>query len=361
VLLPAAELPAATVEALLAIGGVEQRIDGDAPLEPGPIPGTPGEDGVALLLATSGSTGQPKLVPITRGAIARFSAWAADRFEIGPGTRVLSYCGLSFDLSILEVWCTLVHGGCVVLATPEQATRPRELTQLARDVSVIQGVPLLYTLLQGPLPNVRHAILTGDATPMTLLKRLPELLPHARLYNVYGCTETNDSFVHEIDVERELALGAIPLGEPIEGVQARVVDGELWVRTPFQADGYVSDADGFHRSRDLVRRDADGRLFLDGRTDSQVKIRGHRVNLQAVERCLGDDVAEIAVFAVEGRLVAVVRGDVNTLALRARVAHELGRHAVPSTIEVQAAPLPRTTTGKVDRNAVRADWIEEHP
>ena len=239
-------------------------------------------------------------------------------------------------------------------------------SSLAREVHVIQGVPLLYSLLQEPLPSIRHAILTGDVTPMTLLARLPQLLPNARLYNVYGCTETNDSFVHEIDVQRELALGAIPLGEPIEGVQAKVVDGELWVSTPFQASGYLGAGDGFrgdgfYRSRDLVRQDASGRLFLDGRTDSQVKIRGLRVNLQAVERCLQDDVAEIAVFAVEGRLVAVVRGDVNTLELRARCARELGRAAVPSTIEVQAAPLPRTTTGKVDRNAVRANWLKEHP
>jgi acyl-CoA synthetase (AMP-forming)/AMP-acid ligase II len=68
-------------------------------------------------------------------------------------------------------------------------------------------------------------------------------------------------------------------------------------------------------------------------------------------------VTEVAAFAVEGKLVAVVRGDVDTLKLRARCARELGRAAVPSIIEVQAAPLPRTTTGKVDRNAVRANWL----
>jgi len=117
----------------------------------------------------------------------------------------------------------------------------------------------------------------------------------------------------------------------------------------------------------LVRRDASGMLFLEGRTDSQVKVRGVRVNLQAVEQALlGDDtIVEAAVFAVEEalagrRLIAVVRhgngAAPDTLKLRARCARELGRIAVPATIEVQHAALPRTATGKVDRNAVRANW-----
>ena len=145
--------------------------------------------------------------------------------------------------------------------------------------------------------------------------------------------------------------------------------------TPFQASGYLgrphSDdgfgTDGFYRTRDLVRRDASGMLFVEGRTDSQVKVRGVRVNLQAVEQALlGDEtIVEAAVFAVEealaGRkLIAVVRhaggAAPDTLKLRARCARELGRIAVPATIEVQHAALPRTATGKVDRNAVRANW-----
>jgi acyl-coenzyme A synthetase/AMP-(fatty) acid ligase len=225
-------------------------------------------------------------------------------------------------------------------------------------------------------------ILTGDATPPALLAKLPGPFTNARFYNVYGCTETNDSFIHELDVAQD---GPIGLGEPLPGVLHQVVEsgrviaepgtGELWVSTPFQASGYLGGpsfddgfgADGFYRTRDLVRRDESGMLFLDGRTDSQVKVRGVRVNLQAVERALlGDEsVAEAAVFAVEEplagvRLIAVVRGRgearPDTLKLRARCARELGRIAVPATIDVQDAALPKTTTGKVDRNAVQANW-----
>ena len=153
-------------------------------------------------------------MPITFGAITRFAAWAAERFEIEPGTPVLSYCGLNFDLSILEVWTTLLHGGCVVLVAAEDATRPDQLRDLVleHDVEVLQGVPMLTSLLVEAgteLPSVRHVILTGDATPPTLLAQLPGPFTNARFSNVYGCTETNDSFVHEIDVaqRRPGALG----------------------------------------------------------------------------------------------------------------------------------------------------------
>ena len=391
VLIPAVELPRPTVDTLIERAGVAHVLPAEASpprlsdFEP---VADVSDDDVALMLTTSGSTGLPKVVPITFGAITRFAAWAAERFEIEPGTTVLSYCGLNFDLSILEVWTTLLYGGCAVLVSAEDATRPDHLRDLVleHDVGVLQGVPMLTSLLVEAgteLSSVRHVILTGDATPPTLLAQLPGPFTNARFSNVYGCTETNDSFVHEIDVTRE---GPVPLGEPLPGVAStRSSRAAAWSRAkapascgcrrpsrppatsarPSSDDGF--GADGFYRTRDLVRRDASGMLFLDGRTDSQVKVRGVRVNLQAVEQALlGDDtIAEAAVFAVEEalagrRLIAVVRqregAAPDTLKLRARCARELGRIAVPATIEVQHAALPRTATGKVDRNAVRANW-----
>jgi non-ribosomal peptide synthetase component F len=104
-LLPAAEVPRATVGTLIERAGVEHVLNAGV-VVPSPFASVepagavaPGD--VALMLATSGSTGLPKVVPITFGAIARFAAWAAPWFGIEPGTTVLSYCGLNFDLSIL--------------------------------------------------------------------------------------------------------------------------------------------------------------------------------------------------------------------------------------------------------------------
>lgn len=413
-LLPAPELRTDALRDLLARAGTHALVaaepfDGALVVEPSAAAAaeacsvSPGD--TALILTTSGSTGPPKAVPLTHGAIERFASWGAARFEIQQGTSVLSYCGLNFDLSLLEIWTTLMHGGRAVLVEGRRATHGDHLFELIarHEVQVVQGVPMLYVLLLDAsrgrcLPGVRHAILTGDTTPLTTLERLPGLLENARLYNVYGCTETNDSFIHEIDVERALELGAIPLGSPLPGVGAAVVHdgiavagpgrGELWVSTPFQTAGYLrsSASDGrlvrtsvgglpqvWFRSGDLVRRDAAGAIFLTGRNDFDVKLRGVRVNLQEVERALLEhpDVTEAAVVALDDeragkRAHAVVRrrdgSAVNALGLRAHCAGRLTRIAIPSSIEIQDEPLPRTSTGKVDRGAVedRATKAGDH-
>ena len=340
--------------------------------------------GVGFMLATSGSTGVPKVVPLPRAAVDAFTGWAAEHFGIGPGTVVFNYAPLNFDLCLLDVWTTLARGGLVVLVDPERALDGRYLlrTFTGADVEVVQGVPMFYRLLldaaraEGTtFPHVRELVCTGDATPTALLRELPEVFPNARLHNVYGCTETNDSFVHVID---PAADGPVPIGRPIPGVHAVVVDedgktvvgegtGELLVSTPFQAGRYLDPAltekawsEGFFRSGDRVRRDADGLFHLVGRTDFQVKVRGVRTNLQEVERVMLDHpgVADAVVLAVPDdtaghRLHAIVRrapGEaLNSLGLRRHCAVNLPRTAVPSGLDITDEEFPRTSTGKVDR------------
>ena len=377
VLLASAELGEHALEALLARAGCAALLDGPATtrLTAGP---PVGED-VSFMLTTSGSTGVPKIVPLDAGAVDRFTDWAGGRFGIGPGTAVLNYAPLTFDLCLLDVWATLKAGGTVVLVDQERASDGRHLAALVESegVEVVQGVPLLYRLIadasDSPLPGVRHVIVTGDKLSPRLLGRLPELFPGARLYNVYGCTETNDSFLYEITGTEE----SVPIGRPLPGVEALVVDetgavldgpatGELLVRTPFQTRGYVGgDAfpDGRFRSGDVVSRDEHGVFTLVGRNDFQVKVRGTRVNLQEVEHLLlaHEAAADAAVVGVPDELAgvrihAVVRrtapGALNSLALRDYCRTRLPRAAIPSTIQVVDDPLPSTPTGKPDRRSI---------
>ncbi|MFE1251782.1 AMP-binding protein [Streptomyces sp. NPDC058735] len=402
VLLPAVTLGQDALDRLYEQAGATEVLrpcepagppDAGTPAPPAPATGLP-----ALLLTTSGSTGLPKIVPLGARAVDAFTGWAAGAFGIGPDTVVLNYAPLNFDLCLLDVWATLAHGGRVVLVDPDHALDgPRLLGLLLRHrVEVVQAVPMFFRLLADAadgagtvLPHVRHAMFTGDAVPGPLLARLPALLPAARLHNVYGCTETNDSFVHEVSAAEAAGGGPLPLGRPLPGVDTLVVTargvlpdgpgtGELLVSTPFQTRGYLGAAaaaqvfvphpahdDGrrYFRTGDLVRRRADGSLVLEGRTDFQVKTRGVRVNAQEVEHVLlgHGEVTEAAVLAlpdpVAGRLLhAVVRrapgSALNSLALRGHLARRLPRAAVPSSLRIVDAPLPRTSTGKVDRDRV---------
>jgi len=364
-------------------------------------------DGVGFMLTTSGSTGPPKVVPLGHPAVDRFTRWAGERFGIGSTTTVLNYAPLNFDLCLLDIWATLRHGGTVVLVDPDRGADGAHLRDLIVEhrVAVVQTVPMVYRLLidagasagssagagaEG-LDDVEHVIVTGDALPARTLAELPRLFPRARIYNVYGCTETNDSFVHEVGAGDEAPL---PLGEPIDGVEALILSddgeviagpgsGELHVATPFQTDGYLDPAlngvkffdragTRWFRSGDLVRRTADGRIVLEGRNDFQVKVRGVAVNTAEVERVLLDhpQVAEAAVVALADpvagkRLHAAVRragtDRLNSLVLRQHTADHLVQAAIPSVFRIVDEPLPTTSTGKVDRRSVADSFTTGPP
>jgi acyl-coenzyme A synthetase/AMP-(fatty) acid ligase len=417
VLLPSAELGADTFDTLLANAGCTDLLtaepaeltssrrvhkidcppwtDEAAAAPAGPSPVAAGD--VTLLLTTSGSTGLPKIVPLTAGAIDRFTDWAAAAFHIGPDVRVLNYAPLNFDLCLLDIWATLKSGGTAVLVEAERSTNGRHLLELVRAerVNVIQSVPMLFRLLHDawdgqPLAGVRHAILTGDKISARLLGELPGLLPGARFWNLYGCTETNDSLIHEIDPASD--AGELPVGRPLPGVDALVVSpdgtvldgpatGELLVHTPFQTTGYLDPAasegrfvhvegrpDPYFRSGDLVQRDPDGVFTLLGRNDFQVKVRGTRINLEEIELILleHEDVLEAAVIGLPDdvagvRIHAVVRGRApgspNGLVLRDHCRLRLPRVAIPAAIQIVHEPLPATSTGKVDRREIRRNVL----
>jgi acyl-coenzyme A synthetase/AMP-(fatty) acid ligase len=359
-----------------------------------------GED-VTFMLTTSGSTGLPKIVPLTASGVDAFTDWAAEQFEIRPGTVVANYAPLNFDLCLLDIWSPLKHGACVALVDQDRATQGTYLAELVNDnqVNVLQAVPMLYRLLLDvhredgrTFPSVRHAITTGDKIPPSTLAELPRLFPNARFYNVYGCTETNDSLIHEfLGLADGDVPSNVPVGQPIPGVIVRVQSedgtplegsgtGEFMVWTPFQTRGYlksslnaekfvtVDDDPGrvYYKSGDIVRRHEDGTLTLEGRADFYVKVRGVRVSTQVVEQAIQEHpaVVEVAVIAVPdelagARLHATVRREpdvkLNSLMLRQHCATRLARTEMPSTIQIVTEPLPKTSTGKVDRKAVAAE------
>ncbi|MEU6044769.1 AMP-binding protein [Streptomyces griseus] len=348
-----------------------------------------------LTLTTSGSTGVPKLVPVRTEAFDRFADWAGTAFGIDGGTTALSFSPLNFDLALLDVWTVLEAGGTVVLADAGASGDAGYLRDLAQrnEVTLVQGVPLLHRLLAtdgARYPAVRTVVFTGEAVSEQGLRDTFAACPAARFHNVFGCTETNDSFIHDIDPDAY--THPLPIGVPIDGTDAVLLiegpdgtevlrgpgTGELLVHTPFQTCGYLEQARNahafmpdprgggamFYRTGDLVRRDADGRCFLQGRTDFQVKVRGVRTNTLEVETVLGahPDVVEAAVVALPcpeagTRLHAeVVRRDgasLSTLGLRAYAAKHLPRHAVPSSVGLARTPLPKTPTGKPDRHSIK--------
>jgi acyl-coenzyme A synthetase/AMP-(fatty) acid ligase len=419
-LLPSIELASETLAQLFAQAGTSQVLSPHGPrsesaaslralvddvrgapeAEDSEWPPAGGVDDITFMLTTSGSTGLPKVVPLTAGGVDAFTDWAAEQFEIKPGTVVANYAPLNFDLCLLDIWATLKHGGTVAMVDQDRATQGAYLADLVNDnqVNVLQAVPMLYRLLIDvnredgrTFGSVRHVITTGDKIPATTLAELPKLFPNARFYNGYGGTETNDSLVHEfLGLAEGNVPTNVPVGQPIPGVIVRVQSedgtalegtgtGEFMVWTPFQTRGYLKSSlnegkfvtleddagRAYYKSGDIVRRHEDGTLTLEGRADFYVKVRGVRVSTQVVEQAIQEHpaVVEVAVIAVPdelagARLHATVRREadakLNSLMLRQHCATRLARTEMPSTIEIVTEPLPKTSTGKVDRKAVAA-------
>ncbi len=352
-------------------------------------------DNAAYVLYTSGSTGQPKGVVITHRALGNHMAWILSAFGFGPADKVLQKTPLSFDASVWECWAPLMSGGRLVIAAPDaHRDGVALLEEVTRgQVTVLQLVPsLLRVLLEDKglsrATSLRWLFCGGEALPVELEHQLRARLPSVTLVNLYGPTEAT------IDATSwrcpSSGLGrTVPIGRPISNTQLYLLDtslrpvpvgvvGELYLGGEGLARGYLhrpeltaerfiphpfSDSPGarLYQTGDLARYLPDGSVEYLGRRDSQVKVRGFRVELGEVEAALAKhpEVREAVVVVREDnpgvrRLVAYVTGEPRAPgvdALRAFLEERLPAHMVPSAF-VALESLPLSPNGKVDRKAL---------
>jgi acyl-coenzyme A synthetase/AMP-(fatty) acid ligase len=329
----------------------------------------PPDPALACVLHTSGSTGTPKAVPISWHAQDVFVGWMMALLAIDSRDRILRVAELTFDLAWfdhLAAWragatlCTMSRRDLAAAASLHAAVRRLQ-------PSVIYGVPGLFMNLVaalGPVallcPAPRVCCFAGEVFPPKALLELARRVPDAKLYNLFGPTETNVCSYHAVDRATLDGDAELPIGKACPYAECRIVDergetihgegkGELVVRGPTAVGGE-------HATRDCVERRSDGLFYFCGRMDRVVKIRGFRIDPTEVEcallQCPG--VGQAAVLVTEhpkfGReLVAYVAADVaiDPRPLRQRLSERLAPQMVPRTIEWLAS-LPRTTNGKID-------------
>ncbi|MEU0129999.1 amino acid adenylation domain-containing protein [Streptomyces sp. NPDC006289] len=345
----------------------------------------------AYVVYTSGSTGTPKGVEVPHGALANLLGTMADRLGATAGDRWLGLTSLSFDISTVELLLPLTVGARVVLVPEERQRDGAALRKLveAHGVTHVQATPSSWRLMLAAglcLPDL-VAVAGGEALPGPLAAEL--LSSVGRLSNAYGPTETTVwSTLAEVEPG-----GPVTIGRALAATRTRVLDahgqpvpdgvpGELHLGGAGVAHGYrgrpgltarhfVPDPWGppgsrLYRTGDLVRRLADGRLEFAGRLDTQVKLRGHRVELGEIEARLVEHpaVAQAVVVLDPGdrdddggaaedrdRLVAYVVGTPRAPSadvLRAHLARTLPAVMLPGAL-VPLAALPLTPNGKVDR------------
>ncbi|MEV0219550.1 amino acid adenylation domain-containing protein [Streptomyces sp. NPDC050704] len=345
-------------------------------------------DDPAYVIHTSGSTGRPKGVEISHGALATFVAGAAHRYGLRQDDRVLQFAPLHFDASVEEIFLTLCTGATLVVRTDEMTESVGQLMDACDRLRIsVLDLPtaywheLAYAVSTGAaaLPaEVRTVIIGGEAALPERVGRWRESVgPSVRLFNTYGPTEATVVATVAALHDPALAPGDVPIGVPLPGMRAAVVGGELYLVGDALALGYRGDrmlddtrfaplpqlpgSPRGYRTGDLVRLGDDGQLRFVGRADDEFKISGHRVQPAEVETVLlaHPRIREAAVVGQvlpDGtrRLAAhVVTEDPAPTAAQVRehLRATLPAAMVPSAVEFTDR-LPRTGSGKIDRNAL---------
>lgn len=347
-----------------------------------------GPGSIAYLIYTSGSTGVPKGIAITNRNICHYLRSCNSIFGIHESDVVFQGCSAAFDLSMEEIWVPYLVGATLWVATPDILADVENLPQEMRDagITVIDTVPTLLSLFGSDVPSLRLVIVGGEACPPGIVERFTK--NGCRLFNSYGPTEAT-----VVATIAEMKAGVpVTIGGPIPNYTAYVVDealkpvaqgqpGELLIGGPGIAPGYLErpeltaqkfivnpfseDAPDpvLYRSGDAVSIDAEGRIVFQGRIDDQVKIRGFRVELGEIEAAIAEqEGVEHTAVVMRGetgvdRLVAFVTAldekDLHIPELREALKKRLPPYMVPAAFEVFET-LPRLTSGKIDRKALKS-------
>jgi amino acid adenylation domain-containing protein len=353
-------------------------------------------DGLALVMYTSGSEGQPSGVGVAHRGVLQV---ALDSCWHGGRQRVLMLAPLAFAVSTYELWVPLLHGGQLVLAPPgefdvgslRRLIGKEKITQLHLTAGLFRVVAE-----EAPdcLRGVREVLTGGDVISASAVQRVLEACPGIAVRAMYGSTEVSLFATSSPMTSGYQAAGSVPVGRAQDNVRLHILDeqlspvpagtvGELYIagerlargyyRRPGQTaarfipDPFAGAGHRMYRTGDLVRLTTDGLIDFAGRAGDQVKIRGFRVAVAEVETALTSypGVTHALVVAKEAedggkRLIGYVvaaGGDIDVAALRARVRQALPEYMVPAAFVVIDA-LPLTPNGKLDRRALPEPDIE---
>jgi amino acid adenylation domain-containing protein len=348
-------------------------------------------DATAYLIYTSGSTGAPKGVEVTHRSLSNLLCSAAHRPGVGQTDTLLAITTIAFDIAALELFTPLLVGGTVAIARRDEVSDGnRLLAAIGRSgATILQGTPASWRLMLEAGFRSRPGfkmLCGGEALPRDLANRLLE--GGGALWNMYGPTETT---VWSSCGEVLTGNDPINIGQPIANTQLHVLDrydqpspfgvpGQLHIggdgvakgyfrRDALTAEKFVPDPFGLspllYRTGDVARRLPSGEIQILGRADTQIKLRGFRIELEEIEAVLSRSVGPAAVALREdtagkpmlvGYLAGASAEGQSDEALRAKLAEDLPDYMIPA-IWVRLDSLPTTPNGKLNRAALPAPDI----
>lgn len=361
-----------------------ERVRGLA--DPPPLESRVRPTSLAYIIYTSGTTGRPKGVMIEHRSIANLVSADLEEFGLTPEDRVAQSSSAAYDSSLEELWLALAAGATVVVLDDEAARLGPDLIRWLRDerITVLCPSPTLLRTMgcddpMKALPDLHFVYVGGEALPQDVADRWSR---GRHLVNGYGPTEcTVTSLRGSIHEGKPISIGL-----PVRGIQAWVLNealevcpdgqkGELCLGGVALARGYRNQPEltaqkfpvhttmgRIYRTGDLVHRCPEGNFYYHGRIDSQVKLRGYRIELEAIEsrlaecagvreaacRIQGEGTSQVLVgFVVPEAMEAPLSLD----DLKASLQKVLPTYMVPSHLGI-LQQLPKSVGGKLNRRAL---------
>ncbi|MCT1526774.1 non-ribosomal peptide synthetase [Sphingobacterium lactis] len=332
----------------------------------------------AYVIYTSGSTGHPKGVVVSRGSLANYVQAFINYFNINTEDKVVLQSSIAFDTMVEELFPVLCQGGTLVPAV-SGGRNIEALSELIIEerITILSVTPLILNELNIRLclPNSLRIIISGGDE--LLPSYINRLIDHVSIFNTYGPTETTvcATYCSVTDITKTPYIG-----RPIVNAQVYILDhalqlqpigvlGEICIAGAGLAKGYLNRADLtkerfvsnpfgtglMYRTGDVARWDTEGNISFFGRIDTQVKVRGYRIELAEIEKCLIDSklVEQVAVDVFrendEKTLIAYCTGKkCDSNVLREYLHSHLPYYMVPS-LYIELSQLPITSNGKLDR------------
>ena len=364
---------------------------GSADFEP---PLSADREAVAYLLFTSGSTGEPKGVPISHENVQSYLRYIGNRYDISERDRCSQEFELTFDLSVHDMFVCWQRGACLY-SVPERSVmlpvkfiRDHALTVWFSVPSVAAILARLGLLRAKTFPSLRYSLFCGEPLSAAYAELWQRAAPDSVLENLYGPTEATIAISHyrwdPSSSPAECVNGIVPIGRMFEGQRWQVIGdgratlpdgqvGELCVAGSQITRGYWNDARKtaeqfirlpdhpdtvWYRTGDLVKARPDGCLFYLGRIDQQVKIRGYRVELQEIEAvlrriCHTEQVIAVPAQASDGNTEGIVAFVSGVPAMNPETVLNACREVLPDYMVPQQlhwiAEMPLNANGKIDR------------
>jgi Non-ribosomal peptide synthetase modules and related proteins len=335
---------------------------------------------IAYLMFTSGSTGDPKGVPISNANLNHFVGWISALYPLSnyKNCNILNQASFSFDLSIADIFYSLCNGHTLIALDKQKLNNYKDMIEYIKkqDINVIVCTPSFIKLClvdkefrRENYPNLNCIYFCGELLEVKTVHKLFDLFKDISIINAYGPTEATSAISAVLITEDMLQEEMLPIGDITNlACELSILEGEILLSGNSVFSGYLGEEkglmNGLYRTGDMgyIKKNL---LYWKGRKDYQIKYKGYRIELEGIEQQIKkvEGIIDAVVIAktFEKRAVVktimafvIVDGTMNEVELREKLKELVPDYMIPKVIKI-VEQFPINQNGKVDRKALAQD------